>query len=343
MPVKLISYSNQEIAEILTNVAVAYELKNKNRFRIISYQNAADTIATYPHSVYEIWTKNHQAINDIPGIGEAIMGKLNFLFTKGKFHHHWQAAFKGLHPAIFTFIKINGIGPKTAHILTQNLKFSRRDMTKALEELIIYAQNGKLRNLPKLGEKSENDILTNTQNFIGRKEKMPLSLAQAIADNVVSYIKKQFPSLEIQPLGSLRREAPLVGDIDIAVQSDNASPILDYFIHYPLSVQTIAKGEKKASLRIKNDIRIDIMVQPKNSWGSLLQHFTGSKQHNIKLREYASKLGLSLSEYGIKDITTGTVHQFDNETSFYNFIGLNFIPPQDRLGENEIETYQKGV
>ncbi|MCL4383873.1 type-X family DNA polymerase [Patescibacteria group bacterium] len=330
-------YTNQDIADLLEEVAIAYDIKKKNRFRIVSYENAADAIATYPQPIQAVWSQDRKALDNIPGVGEAIMGKLDYLFTENKLHPHWLQAFKNIHPAVFTFTKVPGIGPKTAFKLTKYLKFPQDDPVKALDKLVWYARHGMLRNIPKLGEKSETDILENTLQFLGRKEKMPLGLAQATAKEIIDYLHQQFPNLEIVPLGSLRRGSPLVGDIDLAAQSDQAGPILDYFVEYPAKYQTIAKGPKKASIRIRNDIRIDLMVQPKTSWGSLLQHFTGSKQHNIKLRNYAQSLGLSLSEYGIKEKKNSNLHTFDNETDFYRYLHLKYIPPEDRLGEGEID------
>ena len=252
-------------------------------------------------------------------------------------HPHLIEAFEGIHPAVYTFAKVNSIGPKTAHKLTQALKFNKNDPAIALKQLVVYCQKGKVRVLEGLGEKSEADILTNTLNFMGRKAKMPLQKAQVIATDVISHLKTKFPNLIMEPLGSLRRCSPLVGDIDIAIQSDNPTPIIEHFVNYPKRFQTITQGPKKASIRLAEDIRVDIMIQPIKSWGSLLQHFTGSKMHNIKLRQYARKLGYSISEYGVKEIKNKSIHRFTNETSLYRFLGLSLIPPEQRLGENEIE------
>lgn len=330
-------YTNQEIADLLSDVAIAYDIKKKNRFRTVSYENAADAIATYSQPIQDLWTSDRASLDTIPGIGKGIMEKLDFLFSRNQLHPHIVQAFKNIHPAVFTFTKVNGIGPKTAFKLTKYLQFPKTDPLKALDKLVWYAKRGMLRNIPKLGEKSEADILENTLNFLGRKEKMPLALARSTAQDIISYLHQGYPDLLIIPLGSLRRASALVGDIDLAAQSGHAADILDYFADYPAKYQLIAKGPKKASLRIRNDIRIDLMVQPQTSWGSLLQHFTGSKLHNIKLRNYARTLGFSLSEYGIKDIKNGQLHTFDNETDFYRFLHLSYIPPEKRLGEDEIE------
>jgi DNA polymerase (family X) len=335
------SYTNAEIAEFLTNIATVYEIKNKNRFRIISYQNAADNIMTYPESVFDIWQKDKKLLDDIPGIGESIQKKLDYLFTHHQPSPKVAQIFEDINSAIFVFTKINGIGPKIAYKLTKNLKFTSKDPIKLIEQLIQYANEHKIKVIETLGEKSESMILENALNFLGRKKRMEYKTALNIADKIINYLQKKFPDTEFISLGSLRRCSQTVGDIDIAAKSLNASEIIDYFVSYPESLQTIVQGPKKASIRIKNDVRIDIMVQPPKSFGSLLQHFTGSRQHNILLRRYAIKLGYSLSEYGIKNLKTGKINTFDNEKDFYNFLKLCYIDPCKRLGEDEIETAQK--
>ena len=333
------NFSNESVSEFLTNIATAYEIKKKNRFRIVAYENAADTILTYPESLYSIWQKDPKLLDQVPNIGPAILNKINYLFKTGKIYPPTQKILNSLHPAIFTFTKINGIGPLIAQKLTQNLKFSHSP-EKALDQLVKYCQRGKVRIIPTLGEKSEALILDNTLSFLGRKNRMPLKTAQKLADKVVIYLKNQFPDVQFITLGSLRRQSATVGDIDIAAASVNSQPILDYFLAYPDSVQTIIRGQDKASIRLLHDVHVDLMVKSPQSFGALLQHFTGSRQHNILLRRHALKLGYSLSEYGIKNLKTGKINKFDNETDFYNFLNLKYIPPEKRTGENELTLYK---
>lgn len=332
--------TNAEISEFLTNIATAYEIKNKNRFRIISYQNAADNILTFPESVYDIWKKNKKNLDLVPGIGEKIYKKLDYIFTHQKFSPKIKKIFDGIHPAVFTFTKVNGIGPKIAYKLIKNLKFPK-DPLKALDKLIYYCQKNKIKKIPTLGELSQNQILENTLNFLGRKNRMDYKTASIIAQKIIKFMKIKFPNTEFITLGSLRRHSETIGDIDFVAKSPKISEIIEYFLKYPENIQTIIVGPKKASMKIKNDIRVDLMVQTPETFGSLLQHFTGSRQHNILLRRYANKLGYSLSEYGIKDLKTGQIYKFENEKNFYNFLHLCYIDPEKRLGENEIETAQK--
>ncbi len=334
------AYTNAEVSEHLQNIATAYEIKRKNKFRITAYQNAADTTISYPENIYQLWLKDKKVLDNIPNIGPGIIKKLDYLFEHHQIYPKLVPIFKTIHPAVFTFTKINGVGPLIAHKLTQQLKFSLKP-TKALDQLAEYAQKHKIQVIPGFGEKSETSILENTLAFLGRKSRMSLTTATKLANEIITYLKTNFPDTEFVPLGSLRRQNSTIGDIDIAAASKNPRQILAHFIAYPKSVQTISQGQQEASIRLIHDVHIDLMVKPPIGFGALLQHFTGSRQHNIILRKYALKLGYSLSEFGIKDIKTGKIYQFGAEEKFYDFLGLNWIPPIERVGENELLKYQK--
>jgi len=333
-------FTNAAISEFLENISIAYIINNKTRFQIAAYQNAAETVSTYPKSVYELWQQDPKKIDQIPGIGQGIIKKLAYLFSRNKLYPSLRPLFRRLHPAVFVFAKINGIGPKTAHLLTQNLRFSQ-DPSQSLNQLVDYAQKHRLRHLDRLGDRSEEQILNNTLAFLGRKKRLTLAQADKIALKIINYLKAKFPQTKIVPLGSLRRRAATIGDIDIAVASNQPEAVIDHFVHYPHSLQLINRGHKKASIRIKNDIHLDLMVEPQKYWGSLLIHFTGSKMHNIILRKYALSLGYSVSEYGIMDLKTKIRHTFKTEKSFYNFLKLCPIDPENRLGKDEIVQAQK--
>jgi DNA polymerase (family 10) len=334
------AYTNAEISEILQNIATAYEIKKKNIFRIKSYQDAAETILTYPKSIYDLWKESPTLVDNIPGIGPNIFKKIAYLLDKNKLHPDIIKAFKNISPLVFVFTKINSIGPKIAYTLTKKLKFSKDPLT-ALNQLVRYAKSGKIRKFPRFGEKSEQLILENTLAFLGQSRRMTYSEARTSANQIIKYLQTKFPQTEIIALGSLRRQTETVGDIDLAVKSDQSQSILKYFTSYPENIQTINQGPKKASIRIYPDIRVDIMIQPAKNFASLVQHFTGSRQHNILLRKYALSLGLSVSEYGIKDLKTGKINVFESEKDLYNFLHLCYIEPEKRIGENEISDAQK--
>lgn len=336
-------YSNQQIAEYLQNIATALTIKKENRFRIVSYENAADTIISYPENIYDLWQEDPKSLDEVPHIGEAIFDKITYLFIHDQSHPHVAEYQKGIHPAVFTLTKINGIGPLIAQKLTENLPFSSKPSTW-LDQLVEFCQQDKLSNIPGLGEKSQQSILTNTLAYLSRGTRLPLEKAQKVSQKIIDYLKSKFPQIEFVALGSLRRKSPTVGDIDLAGKLTPHSPvkeILHAFANYPDSIAVINSGKFKTSIRLPGDIRVDLMLKPEKSWGSLLQHFTGSRQHNILLRKHALKLGYSLSEYGIKDIKTKKIHYFSTESAFYDFLGFKLIPPQQRIGESELEAYQK--
>ena len=333
-------YSNSDIAEILQNIATAYEIKGKDFFRIKSYQDAAETIISYPKSIQKLFQKDPALVDNIPSIGPNIFKKISYLLKKNKLHPDIIKAFKNIHPAVFTFTKINNIGPKIAYTLTKKLKFSKNPII-SINQLIKYAQKQKIRNWPHFGEKSEQSILENSLAFLGQSRRLEYIEAKKISDKIIKFLQQKFPQIEFIALGSLRRQSSTVGDIDIAAKSTKPTEILQYFVSYPDNIQTLDIGTKKASIKIYPDIRVDIMVQPAKNFASLVQHFTGSRQHNILLRKYALSLGLSISEYGIKDLKTGKIHTLKNEKDLYHFLKLEFIKPQFRIGENEIKTAQK--
>lgn len=332
-------FSNLQVSEYLSKIATVYEIKNKDRFRIMAYQNAADTIQNYPEKLFNLWQKDPKNLDYVPHVGPSILKKIDYLFKTGKIYPSLKKVFIDIHPAVFTFEKINGIGPLVAHKLTQTLKFSRNSI-KALDQLIAYCQKGKIRNIPSFGEKSEESILNNTLSFLGRQKRMSYKKAKDLSDKIISYLQSRFPETNFIPLGSLRRHSDTIGDIDIATASNKSSEIIDHFLKYPDIIQIIARGKNKASIRLLHDVHIDLMIKPASSFGALLQHFTGSRQHNILLRRHALKLGYSLSEYGIKEIKTGILHKFSDEKSFYSFLKLKYIPPEKRVGGVELEEYK---
>jgi DNA polymerase (family 10) len=252
------NYSNPQVSEYLTKIATAYEIKNKSRFRIIAYENAADTVLTYPESLYELWLKDPKNLDLIPNIGPSILKKIDYLFRYGKVYPRLIPIFKSIHPAVFTFTKINGIGPLIAYKLTQTLKFSKNPSV-ALDQLISYCQKNKIKNIPSFGEKSQDSILNNTLSFLGRQNRMTLKDAQKLAAKIIKYLHNHFPDIEFIPLGSLRRLSATVGDIDIAAASNNSKEIINYFLKYPEIIQIIAQGKNKASLRILHDIHICLL------------------------------------------------------------------------------------
>jgi DNA polymerase (family 10) len=351
-------YSNKEIAFLLRKVAAVYLLTNENRFKVIAYQKAADTVENLSRNLFDLWQEGK--VGKIPGIGTAIASHLDEYFKNGH-SLHFDSLLKKIPPAVFVLMRIPTIGPKKAFSLVKNLHLW--DEKTVINKLKKACLEGKVAKIENFGEKSEKEILKAINLFekkANHKERMPLPYAFLIAKEVIDYLKKHPLVLDGQALGSLRRLAPTIGDIDILVKlktqnsklkttsdvvkskSDLVKPqiyknLIDYFTQFPKTIKIDNAGEKKASIIVSPNIQIDLRIAERKNYGSMLQYFTGSKTHNIKLREYALKKGYSLSEYGIKDLKTKKLLEFEKEEDFYRFLGLSYIPPELREGTDEIE------
>ncbi len=307
---KIPSYpTNLQIAELLRDVAASHKLKNQNKykFQIIAYERAADAVEHSTSELKDLWDDGK--LEEIPGIGKSIAGHLDELFKNGK-SGHFDEIMQGIPKKAFKLMELPGIGIKTAVKLIE--KESPNKINKLLKKVEEKEKKGKRHLLP---------------------------YAALIATEILEYLLKNTLVARVDPLGSLRRQVATIGDIDLAVATKQPERVLKYFTEYPKAVKTIEIGEHTASILLPGEVRVDLMVQPPGSYGSLLQHFTGSKHHNIALREYALKKGFSLSEYGIKKIKPINEKRkvFKSETEFYKYLGLDYIQPELREDAGEIE------
>lgn len=329
--------TNKEIAKTLRSVAAAYTIKNERSFyfQIVAYKNAADAIENFGIPLETLYKEGK--LSSVSGVGKTLQGRLEELFKTGKVTY-WESALEGIPQATFVLMEVPSFGPKKAYRLAT--EFGLNNSETALEELSQIAKKGGISGLAGFGEKSERDIIRAIQEFkkgFGKTTRMVLPLAGDLADQMISYLKKNAAVKQAEPLGSLRRRATTVGDVDIAVASDEPEKVIEHFVDYPFKERVIEKGPTTASLLAGGGHQVDLMVQPEAAFGSLLQHFTGSKNHNVALREYALKKGLSLSEKGIKILKTGKMLTFTTEEDFYEALGLDWIPPEIREDSGEIE------
>ena len=257
--------NNLQIAELLRDVAAAYEYRdqNKYKFQIIAYERAADAVEHATSELKDLWDDGK--LEEVPGIGPSIAEHLDEIFRTGK-SKHFESLMKEIPKEAFKLMELPGIGIKTAMKLIKEAP--RKEINEKLKEVEVKEKKSKRHLLP---------------------------YAAMIASEVMDYLLKCSAVKRVDPLGSLRRQASTIGDIDLAVATDNALEVLEYFTKYPKSVKTIEKGDHTSSILFPGGVQVDLMTQPIESYGSLLQHFTGSKHHNIALRELALKKGLSLS------------------------------------------------
>lgn len=335
----IVVMTNQEIAQLLRHVAAAFTIKGEaaHRFQIMAYQRAADAIQNTTTQIADLVKENK--LDEVPGIGASLKQHLEELVKKGSVKH-FEVVMKGIPPAMFVLMDIPSFGPKKAYKLVEH--FHLKNPATVIEDIEKLAATGKIASLEGFGAKSQSDILRAIGEFkkgSGKTTRMLLPFATEVSEKLVAYLKKCPDVKEVSALGSLRRKLPTVGDVDIAVASNAPAKVIDYFVKYPYKERIIEKGPATSSILTSGGHQIDLMVQPVEAWGSLLQHFTGSKHHNVHLRDFALKKSLSLSEYGIKNLKTKSDKRttYTSEEKFYQAIGLDFIPPELREDTGEIE------
>jgi len=331
--------SNKQVVSLLKEALAAMEVKGANFFKIRAYQNAIATLDNITSSIYDIWENKNLA--DIPGIGEGISQHLNELFNTGDVKE-WESLKKGLPDGMFGLIGLRSIGAKKAYKLAVTFNLKNREI--AVDELKEHAKRQEVRILPGFGEKSESQILEAIEQskvHKSEKERTLLSKAEEIVARLISYMKELDCVVEIEACGSFRRRNPTVGDLDVPVSTTDLAKTMEHFLKYHEIGDVVTKGDKRATVVLKNDMQVDMYVVAPEAYGAMVQYFTGNKQHNIILRTFALEKGLSLSEYGIKDKKTGELKEFSTEKSFYEYLGVQYVPPELRQGANEVELAAK--
>lgn len=330
-------FSNKEIIQILKEVVAAMEVKGDSFFKIRAYHTAILSIENLTQSVFELW--ENKRLGEIPGVGQALIDHLTDLFTKGEVRE-FQKKKEGLPEGMFELIGLRKVGAKTAYKLATNFELTSRET--ALEEVKKLAEAHQIQELPGFGAKSEADILDAIENLkMNKSEKKRTLLANAekVVERVKKYMMSDKNTEYCEAMGSFRRRAPTIGDLDFAVASENIDETISHFLKFSEIREVLSQGEKKASVVLNNDLQVDLRVIQKKELGSMLQYFTGNMQHNVILRQYALQNGMSLSEYGIK--YQEKLEEFAHEEDFYKRLGLQYIVPELRHGRNEIELAKK--
>ena len=330
--------SNQRIAKILRNVAAAYSIKGTgNIFQVRAYENAADSIDQATASIHDLWQEGK--LNEVPGLGQGIQGYLDELFTKGKISH-FEAIQKGIPEIVFDLLDVPGIGPKTAEKIAKLGVKNTDELKKGLKSGTLQKKGFS----PKLAE----TIILGLQEVSSRGDRMLLPYASAQANKILDYLRKSKDLKEADSLGSLRRMVATVGDLDFAVSSDSPSSVVEHFTKMPGVSRILDKGDSKATVVLQSGIQADLLVGSPKAYGALLQHFTGSKSHNIKLRTLANEKGYSLSEFGVRrteggrsKIEDGKLIKTETEEEFYKLLGMDVPLPEIREDTGEIEASLK--
>lgn len=325
--------NNECAAEALNGVAELLELKGENAFKVRAYKKAAQVIGSLPEDI-EIAMREGRLL-DIPGIGETIARRIQELLATGKlgYYEELKAEFP---EGVSRLLDIPGIGPRTASRLYKELG------VKSAEELEQAIVAGQVAIMPRMGEKTAENLLRQVRAARTKDRRILLGQALPIVESIIAQLRPLPGLRNLTPAGSLRRMKETIGDIDIIGTADDRETVIAAFVQLPQVREIIAKGPQKASVLVKGGLQVDLRLMDHEVFGSLLQHFTGGKEHNVALRSMALKQGLSVSEYGITVQATGVVEQFAREEDVYARLGLQWMPPEMRENTGEIEAAARG-
>ncbi len=327
---------NKEIARLLDETANLMEIAGEDSFRIRSYRNGATAVEGYPERIADILQDPSRKVTDIPGIGKGLAMVLQELVERGSCDRRDQLLQK-FPPTALEFLKIQGLGPKSIALLFQHYHVSTMD---DLEQL---CKEQKLRVLPRMGSKLEEKVLRSIAQYRMRSARYLLSYAEGLAGELIVFLK-QIPGVEdITPAGSLRRGRETVGDLDLLVTGPSPDAVLERFVAFPRVHEVLSRGENKASAKVGLEgLQVDVRALARESFGSAMQYFTGSKDHNVAIRTRAVRMGLKLSEYGLFRVEDDVKVAGETEESVYQALGLAWIPPELRENSGEVEAAAQG-
>ena len=323
---------NLAIARVLTEIGDLLEIKGENPFKIRAYRNAAETIVHEPARIAGMTAAERLAL---PGVGRDLAAKIGELIETGAIRYH-QELLQEFPPTVLDLLHLQGVGPKTVARLYGDLGI------RTLEDLERAARDGRIRGMKGMGAKKEALILKaleERQRFTGRRLMVE---AHDTAAGLVASLREHAPEAEIVPVGSLRRGCETCGDLDIVAAGAPPS-LMDAFTGYRLVERVLAHGETKSSVRLWGGFQADLRLVPRESLGAALQYFTGSKAHNIALRDRAIQRGFKLNEYGLYRVDDNTRIAGADEAGIYSALDLAFVPPELRENRGEIEAAAAGM
>jgi len=330
---------NKAIAGILYETADLLEIDGQDSFRIRSYRNAAQAIEALPQQISELISEPKKIL-EIPGIGKGMLTNMQEMFKEGRLSLHAELL-KKYRPSMLDLLKVQGLGPKTIALIWSAYQVCD------LEGVEKLAREGKIRILPRMGEKHEAKLLKAIEDYRRIAGRFLLDAAEREAQKIVDHLK-DFPGVEkVTPAGSLRRGRETVGDLDILVTGkaccDDAErdKLVEHIIKLPGLMEIIARGENKVSFRLRGGMQVDVRLLPPESFGAAMQYFTGSKAHNVALRQRALKMGYTLSEYSLARLDDQKVAAGKTEPEIYSKLKLDYIPPELRENQGEIDAAEK--
>ncbi|WP_298004718.1 DNA polymerase/3'-5' exonuclease PolX, partial [Anaerolinea sp.] len=324
--------TNAELADVFERIANLMKIQDEMVFKIRAYERAAESLRSLGEEASLLAQRGE--LTQVPGIGKAIAEKIEELLTTGKLGF-LERLEQEVPPTLLDLLRIPGVGPRKAALFWKTLHIT------TLAELEKAAREGRLRSLPGMGEKSEKAILDGIAALAQRSQRMTLARAWTLANRWLEWLRAQ-PGVErAEPAGSLRRWKETVGDLDLVVATRDSAPLMEAFVHHPDVKRVLGQGENKSSVELQDGARIQIWAQPPESFGALWMYATGSKDHNVRMRELAQRQGWSLSERGLAD-EQGNLRRIASEEEGYAALGLAWIPPELREDRGEVEAAREG-
>ncbi|MFB3922829.1 MAG: DNA polymerase/3'-5' exonuclease PolX [Terriglobia bacterium] len=327
---------NREIAAVfeeISNLLKILQEDSKWTFKAAAYDRARRAIESHPERLDEIARNPNRKLTEIPGIGEDLAKKITELVETGKLSYH-QDQLKKIPRSLLDLLQLQTVGPQKVRMFYKELNI------QSVDDLEAAAKAGRLRELPKMDVKSEENILKAIEVFRRASGRFRLDTAFETAEELTAYLKELKAVDDVTPAGSLRRGRETVGDLDLLVTGRDHAGIAKHFAAFPGIAQVLAQGEDKVSVKLRNDMQVDVRLLDRESYGAALQYFTGSKEHNVALRDRAKRHGLKLSEYGLfkgeKNIASR------KEEEIYGKLGLEWIPSELRENLGEIEAAEGG-
>jgi DNA polymerase (family 10) len=317
---------NRPIAQVFAEIADLLEIKGGNAFKIRAYRTAAETIAAYPDPVSRL---DEKQLREIPGIGRDLAAKIRELADTGTCHYH-QELLQEFPQTILDLLRLQGVGPKTVALLYSTLNI------RSVEELAQAARGGRLRGLKGMGHKKEALMLKAIEEREKDAGRHLLADTASVSAEMVGYLRERAGDVEFIPVGSLRRGCETCGDIDILAVGGDPS-LMETFLRHPLVERILGQGETKSSVRLQGGYQADLRLVPAESRGAAMQYFTGSKAHNIAVRDRALQRGLKLNEYGLFTVEDDRRIAGETEEGIYEALGLAWVEPELRENRGEID------
>jgi DNA polymerase (family X) len=330
---------NKSIAGILYETADLLEVDGQDSFRIRSYRNAAEAIEGFPQQITDL-IEDPKRVLAIPGIGKGMLNNLKEMLHEGKLSLHAEML-KKYRPSMLELLRVQGLGPKTVALIWSAYQVCD------LEGVEKLAREGKIRELPRMGEKHEQKILKAIEDYRRIAGRFLLNVAEVQAEKILEHLR-DYPGVEkATPAGSLRRGRETVGDLDILVTGPaccddlEREKLIEHIIKLPGLMEIIARGENKVSFRLRGGMQVDVRFLPPESFGAAMQYFTGSKGHNVALRQRALKMGYTLNEYSLAKLDDQQVVAGKSEEEIYAALKLDYVPSEMRENCGEIELAEK--